>query len=189
MNIVERAKNILTRPAMSFEEIKGEQSTIKDLFLRYAMILAAIPALANFIGLTFIGNQFIRVSIGSSLIISLISYLIGLAGIYIIAFFVNVLSPKFQGKKDMLAAVKLLVYSATAMWLAGIFGIVPQISILSLLGLYSVYLLYVGIPVLLDIPKEKTLLFTVVVIALMMLVMIILNGLISPITFSLISPM
>ena len=48
MNLVERAKNILLTPAKEWDVIKGEQLTIVDMFTKYAMILAAIPAVAGF---------------------------------------------------------------------------------------------------------------------------------------------
>ena len=50
MNLVERAKNILLTPAKEWDVIKGENLTIVDMFTKYAMILAAIPAVAGFIG-------------------------------------------------------------------------------------------------------------------------------------------
>lgn len=50
MNIVERAKNILISPKTEWEVIKNEQSTVADLFTKYALILALIPAVAGFIG-------------------------------------------------------------------------------------------------------------------------------------------
>jgi hypothetical protein len=54
-------------------------------------------------------------------------------------------------------------YSSTASWLAGIFGLVPALSWLGILGLYSLYLLYLGLPVLMKAPKEKALMYTVIV--------------------------
>jgi hypothetical protein len=55
-------------------------------------------------------------------------------------------------------------YSSTASWVAGIFGLIPGVRFLTILGLYSLYLLYLGLPVLMKSPKEKALGYTVVVI-------------------------
>ena len=56
------------------------------------------------------------------------------------------------------------MYSLTASWIAGIFALLPGLRILTLLGLYSLYLLYLGLPVLMKTPREKALGYTVVVI-------------------------
>ena len=55
MNLVERAKNILISPAKEWEVIKQENLTVSQMFLNYAVILAAIPAIAGFIGYTLFG--------------------------------------------------------------------------------------------------------------------------------------
>ena len=55
MNIVDRVKNILITPKTEWEIIKGEADSIKDLVMGYVVILAAIPAVASFIGISLIG--------------------------------------------------------------------------------------------------------------------------------------
>ncbi|MBA3318680.1 MAG: YIP1 family protein, partial [Gemmatimonadales bacterium] len=61
-------------------------------------------------------------------------------------------------------ALKVAGYSYTASWVAGIFLLIPVLSFLSILGVYSLYLLFLGLPVLMKAPKEKALSYTVVVI-------------------------
>jgi hypothetical protein len=47
---------------------------------------------------------------------------------------------------------------------AGIFALIPGLRILTLLGIYSLYLLYLGLPVLMKTPREKAASYTAVVI-------------------------
>lgn len=61
-------------------------------------------------------------------------------------------------------ALKVAVYSNTPAWLAGIFVLVPALDFLQILGLYSVYLLYLGLPVLMKAPRDKAVIYTVVVV-------------------------
>jgi len=86
MNLVERAKNILLTPAKEWDVIKGEQLTIVDMFTKYAMILAAIPAIAGFIGYTVIGISFgfgtFRVPIGTALVWAILQYILSLAACF-----------------------------------------------------------------------------------------------------------
>jgi hypothetical protein len=62
------------------------------------------------------------------------------------------------------SAFKLAAYAATASWLAGVFTLVPGLSFLSILGLYSLYLLYIGAPILMKVPADRALSYTAVVI-------------------------
>ena len=61
-------------------------------------------------------------------------------------------------------ALKLAAYSCTAGWLASIFVIIPALSVLTILGLYSFYLLYTGIPILMKSPPAKSLSYTAAVV-------------------------
>ncbi len=55
MNLVDRAKNILLQPKQEWAVIEAETTDTKTLYTSYAMILAAIPAVAGFIGMSIIG--------------------------------------------------------------------------------------------------------------------------------------
>lgn len=170
MNIVDRAKKMILQPKQEWEVIDGEAHTVKDLFTDYAMILAAIPAVAGFIGFSIIGlggilSQY-RIPIPSGLAHMVLGYLFSLGSVYVIALIIDALAPNFGGQKNFVQALKLSVFSATAMWLAGAFSILPALMILNLLGLYSLYLLYLGLPLLMNTPEDKALpYFAVVVIA------------------------
>ena len=129
MNLVERAKNILLTPAKEWEVIKGEPLTIMDMFTKYAMLLAAIPAIAGFIGYSVIGISFgfgtFRVPIGTSLVWAIMQYILSLGGVFLIAFIMDALAPTFGCTKNLVAAVKIVVFSYTAAWVAGILNIIP----------------------------------------------------------------
>src|SRR3989339_128442 len=56
------------------------------------------------------------------------------------------------------------------------FGIVPSLGFLSILGLYSVYLLFVGIPILLKVPEDKTMPFIIAVVISSLVLGILLNA-------------
>ena len=54
-----------------------------------------------------------------------------------------------------LSALKVAAFSSTAAWLAGIFGIIPALSFLGILALYSFFLFWVGLPKLMRAPGDK----------------------------------
>lgn len=178
MNLVERAKKILIAPRQEWQVIEDEPHTVKDIYTGYVMILAAIPAVASFIGWSVIGigvfGQTYRVPLGLGLAHMILGYLLSLGVVYLLALVIDSFAPKFDGQKDFIKALKVSAYSSTAMWLAGIFHIVPALSIFGLLGLYSLYVLFVGLPILMKTPDEKTLPYTVVVfVAIIVMIVVI----------------
>jgi hypothetical protein len=169
MNLVERAKNILLTPAKEWDVIKGEQLTIVDMFTKYAMILAAIPAIAGFIGYSLIGISYgfgtFRVPIGTSLVWAILQYILSLGGVFLIAFIMDALAPTFGCSKNLVAAVKIVVFSYTAAWVAGILNIIPSLGVLvGLASIYSLYLMYMGLQKVKDVPKDKMVGYFVVTI-------------------------
>jgi hypothetical protein len=83
-----------------------------------------------------------------------------------VAFIADLLAPSFDGQKNLNQALKLTAYAMTAAWVAGIFAIIPVLGwLLSLLGgLYSLYLFYLGVPLLMKVPAAKAVGYTVVVV-------------------------
>lgn len=169
MSMINRIKDILLKPRDTWLVIETEEATPATLYKNYLLILAIIPAVSGFIGMSLVGiggfGLSIRVPLLSGLVSMLVQYLMSLVMIYVFSLIINVLAPSFGGQKNPLNALKLAVYGATASMIGGVFGILPVMSILSVLcGLYSVYLIYLGLPVLMKNPPEKSLLYTVIIL-------------------------
>ncbi len=180
MNLVERAKSIMFKPSETWTAIKDEQASIKELFVTYAAILAIIPAAAGFIGMSLIGTSVLgihfRIPFIAGVVHAILSYVLSLVGVYVVAFIIDALAPSFDSRKDIVSAAKVAVFSFTPAWIGGIFMIIPMLGILTLLAsLYGLYVLYVGLPILMETPKEKTLGYFVVVIVVSIVVSIIIN--------------
>ena len=169
MNLIERAKNILLQPRPTWVAIDAESTDTATLFTRYAMVLAAIPAVCGFIGMSLIGfggfGVTFRVPLVSGLVNMVVSYVLSLAGIFVLGLIIDALAPAFGGQKSPIQALKVAVYASTAALLGGIFSLLPALAMLGLLAaLYSIYLLYTGLPVLMKSLPEKSAAYTAVVI-------------------------
>jgi len=168
VNLVDRAKNLILTPAAEWDRISAETHTVQGLYTGWIMILAAIPAIAAFVGYSIIGigvfGSSYRVPLVSGLASAIATYLLTLGSVYVFALVIDALSPTFGGEKNFMQAFKVAAFAPVASWLAGVFSILPALSILGLLGLYSLYLLYVGLPRLMKTPAEKALPYTVVTI-------------------------
>ncbi len=153
MNTVERAKNILMSPQTEWEQIKNEEMTVGDIITKYALILAAIPAICGFLSY-FLFSRWI--SFGGALGSGILTYVLSLIGVYVLALVIDALAPSFGSKKDMVASIKVVAFSYTASWVAGILLLIPGVRWLSgLAGLYSLYLLWIGLKSVKEVPQEK----------------------------------
>jgi len=181
MNLVDRAKKMILQPKQEWQVIDGEQHTVKDLYVNYAMILAAIPAVAAFIGFSIVGLGGVlssyRIPIESGIAMMIVKYVLSLASVYVLALIIDALAPNFASQKNFLQSLKLAVFSMTAAWLAGIFSILPALSILGLLGLYSLYVLFLGMPVLMKTPEDKVVPYFVVVLIAAIVVNVVIGAL------------
>jgi Yip1 domain len=158
MKLFDRAKAIMLSPRTEWQVIEQEPSRPSAL-LTYVTVLAAIPEIANFIGQSLIGGY---KPIVPSILRAIIAYGVTLAMVYIIAGVIDLLAPRFGGKKNFGNAVKLSVYSHTPIWLAGIFLLVPGLNFLLMLGLYGIYLLWIGLPMM-GVPTYRALGYAVFV--------------------------
>jgi len=168
MNLVERAKHILLTPRTEWEVIESETTTAASLYTTYIIPLAAIGPIARLIGYSVLGVHFgvgvYRTPIGAGITSAVVLYVLSLAGVYVLALIIDGLAPTFGGTRNQIQALKVAAYSSTASWLAEVFLILPGLRALTILGLYSIYLLYLGLPVLMKAPAEKAGAYTAIVI-------------------------
>ncbi|MFP4082375.1 MAG: Yip1 family protein [Candidatus Aminicenantes bacterium] len=187
MDIVARVQGILLKPKEEWAKIKEEPLPVSQLFTSYVMILAGIPAVAQFIGLALVGRRvpfggWYRYGIGRGLIYAVLLYVFTLVMVYVFGLIINALAPTFSSNKNLDNAMKLAAFSMTPYWVASVLYIVPFLGILVILAsLYGLYLLYLGFTTpLMDTPKEKVvgyLIVSIVVIVVLMVVAgIILGG-------------
>ncbi|WP_181161082.1 Yip1 family protein [Labrys okinawensis] len=164
MDIVARARNLLLSPGAEWRNIAGEATSVERIYRDYVLYLAAIGPIAGFIGTSLIGIAGARIGLASGLLLAVLRYGITLAMLHVMAIVIDRLAPHFGGRSDFLSAFKLAAYSMTAAWLANIFTIIPALALLAIVGLYSVYLLFIGAPVLMRLPAMKAPIYTIAVV-------------------------
>jgi hypothetical protein len=169
MNLVERVKAILLTPKTEWAAIEGEPGDPRFLFTNYVAILAAIPAVCRFIGMSIVGVNMpmvgtFRVGIVAGLVSAIVNYVLAFVVVYVMALIIDGLAPTFGGQKSQSSSLKLAVYSMTPVWLVGVFSLIPGLSILGILGLYGLYLFWLGAPTLMKTPEDKSIAYTAAVV-------------------------
>lgn len=167
-SIVNRVRGILLRPKEEWPIIANEEGDASRLLIPYVAIIAAIPVVAQLIGSLVFGHSFLgvtyRPSVAGAVGAAVGQYVLSLVAVVVIGLVIDALAPTFGGSKNRGQAFKVAAYGSTAAWLAGAAALIPAIGFLAILGAYSLYLLYLGLPLLMKAPKEKALGYTVVVV-------------------------
>jgi hypothetical protein len=91
----------------------------------------------------------------------------GVIGVFVLALITNALAPSFGSQQNLGQAHKLAAYGSTAGFLAGVFSAFPPLAILGIVGLYSLALIYLGLPRLMKTPEDKRVgyFITIIVVA------------------------
>ncbi len=156
MNLIPRAKAIILAPTNEWPVIAAEPNDATGLYLGYAVPLAAASALASFIGLSMIGRMLgYAGGFGWALSASVMGFIFSMISIFAISKLAAFLAPKFGGVADDGAALKLVVYANTPGWVASLFFIIPPLGFLAILGLWGVYVFWLGVGPLLRVPEDK----------------------------------
>jgi len=159
MNAAARAKAILVDPLAAWATIEGETDDPAFILSHYVARLALIPAVFGFagaclIGVTVPGVGTVRTPLVNGVFGAIFGYVMACGTVLVLAIMINLLSPHFGGRRDFDTAFKLVVYSFTPVWLAGVFLLLPGLHFLALSGLYGAYLLWLGLPRLSKLPQQ-----------------------------------
>lgn len=175
MNVVERARSLLLTPGKEWDDIADEAITVPELYRNWIAIVAAIPVVATFVGISVIGVASYRVPLVMGIVHAAVSYALALGSVYALALVIDALAPSFGAHRNFGQAFKVAAFSPAAAWIAGVFGAVPALSPLALLGLYSLYLLHLGLPRVMNSPPDRSLSYaaTVTLAALVMYVVVV----------------
>lgn len=174
-----RVMNILKNPATEWPVIAAESTDVGRLYREYIVPLAAIPAVAGFIGRVLIHVPFMW---GLSSL--LVSYVMTLVGAYIAAVVIEWLAPRFQSSGSRVDALKLVAYASTPMWVAGVLNVIPTLGLLAVLAsLYGIYLFYLGLPVLFKTPADKVVIYMIVCAVVMVVVSMVIGSVSAALAF------
>lgn len=161
-----RLWKLLSTPKAEWVRIAAEPMSIRSVMLGWVAPLAAIGPVAK-----LIGSQVLRYMndgmhmpepFTSALTEAVIGYALTLLAVYVTALIVNGLAVTFKGKREFVRALKLAAFGATPVYLGAAFEIWPPLRLLEIAGLYSLYLIFAGLPIMMHVPRKRALVYTVV---------------------------
>lgn len=178
MNLIQRAKNILFTPKTEWDVIAGETATLGSLLTGYVLPLSLIPAICSFLGTFLFGGMLLGTTAGIvmavvSVVATILAYVIG-------TYIIDALAPSFKSEKNLGRSAQLMAYSATAVWVAGILGLVPILGWLAILAgaAYAIYLMYLGLGPVKKTPEDQRVLYVIIAIVVYWVVNLVISALI-----------
>lgn len=172
---------LFTHPDQEWQEIRGDKETISHMYLSHVLILAAIPVVSAYIGTTRVGwsvagGEAVRLTESSALQMTVLSYLAMLAGIAAMGAFIHWMSRTYDAKPTLTDSIVFAAYCATPLFIGGLAALYPNLWLAMAVGTaavcYTAYLLYVGIPTFMNIPKEEGFMFSSSVLAVGLVVLV-----------------
>ncbi|WP_027857356.1 Yip1 family protein [Marinobacterium jannaschii] len=160
---------ILYHPKSEWSLIRKEHYSTLHIFLQQISILAAIPAVSMFIGTTQIGwsiagSEFVKLNVASAIPAAIAFYFAMWVAVAFIAYAIHWMERTYGGNVSFEECLVLTTFTATPLFLSGLAGLYPMLWFNVIVGLialcYTVYLLYVGVPVIMQIPEDRAFFFS-----------------------------
>ncbi len=161
LTVVLRAGAIIADPAAAWADIEEDGADPAYLLTHYVAPFALIPAVCGFLGACVIGVVVpgigtVRAPIGPAVLGAIFNYFAAFAIVILVGLLIDLMAPRFGGRRDFGRAIKVAVYAFTPVWLCGVFLLLPGLRFLELAGLYGAYLLVKGLPVLMKSPSQPS---------------------------------
>jgi hypothetical protein len=161
--IVQRVIGMLAQPRRTWAVVDQEPTTTAALYLHYIAPLAGLATLARLIGVAFVGFPVIpRLPFWQVLIWAAMYFVLELLAVDILSYVIDWLGPmvgcpECEGVPRHIQALKVAAYARTPLWIFGLLLIVPTLSTVAIAvgAVYSVYLLWLGLPELMKAPKHR----------------------------------
>jgi len=188
MGTINSALSLVRNPVSYITENKDSPATVRGIMVNYVAVLAAIPFLASLIGYLWYYDLYIPFGFAGSIVAyaflyAFLFYIFDVVAVYVVALVIGFLAPTFGSSTDKIKALKLSAFIFTPGFLIGILNIIPFLGILTILGLlYGLYILYLGLPIILNTPKDRVVTYVVAVVIATFIVYFVLAAIIGAIT-------
>ena len=172
---------LFSNPTAEWGKIRDEACSTSACLFKQVILLAAIPAIAGYIGTTQVGwkigaSGVHYLSNNSAGMIAILTYLAMITGVLGMGAMIQWMAETYGKPQTLARCVVFAAYVATPLFLIGLMLFYPILWLNMLLGLpavaYSVFLLYSGIPIVMEMDKEKGFLFASAVVGLGMVAMV-----------------
>jgi len=177
-SVLNNAIALVSNPVRYMTQNKDQTVSVNSLMINYVAVLALVPLVGRLIGdlLFESSNGRLGYAIGGSIV----AYILDLIAVFVIGYVIWKLAPSFKTSTNQARATMLAAFVFTPVFLIGILSIVPVLGYLSVLGLlYGLYIMYLGLPIMLGTPTDKTVTYVIAILIVSIIILFIISLVIS----------
>ncbi|QYJ81208.1 Yip1 family protein [Shewanella aegiceratis] len=161
--ILNHLMGLYTHPKEEWHTIEKNHEALRSS-LSHVMLIALIPAICTYLASTMFGwnlgvSDPLFLTKQSAMMMSISMYFGLIAGVFALAYLAYWMAKTFDAQPSYTQAIELAAYTATPLFMVGLAALYPALWFMMVVGLvgltYSVYLLYTGVPIIMNIPEEK----------------------------------
>jgi hypothetical protein len=181
--MIQHTFGLLFKPREQWRTVANLPESSQNILVLYPFIFAVLPAVAWYWGTSHVGwtvgsyNEVIRLTTASALQVNILFYCVMVASIAIIGYFIHWMSDTYGAANSTIAkGIMIAGLTATPLFITGLVGFYPLLWLDLLIGVvavsWAVYLMYLGIPIVMDIPQERGFLFSSAILAIALVILV-----------------
>jgi hypothetical protein len=180
--MIQHTIGLLLKPSAQWQTIAQLPEKSRNVLVLYPCILAILPAIAWYWGTSQVGwtvgsqGNVIRLTAASAFQISILFYLVMVGSVAIIGYFIHWMSRTYGAQSTLAKGIVIAGLTATPLFITGLVGFYPTLWLDLLIGVvavsWAVYLMYLGIPIMMNIPEERGFLFSSAILAIALVVLV-----------------
>ncbi|EXJ11872.1 MULTISPECIES: Yip1 family protein [Bacteria] len=179
--LLQQISGVMFHQQNIWKTIRERRYTIQECYTHVLVWLCAIPPVSFFIGTTQVGwsvgtGSYVKLTTDSAFMIAVVFYIALLVGVAFIANVIHWMEKTYGAQSDLAHCMVLATCTATPLLLAGITGLWPMLWFVVGVGLialaYTVYILYSGVPELMNIPADRGFMFSTSILTVGMVVLV-----------------
>lgn len=179
--MIQYSLGLMARPALQWQRVAALPAAPLTRLLLYPAVLALLPAVAWYYGTSRVGwriggGEAIRLTAESAFQLCTLFYLAMLACIAAVGYFIHWMAETYGSESSIVRGIVVAGLTFTPVFLFGLAGFYPLLWIDLLLGVvavsWSIYLLYVGIPIMMNISPERGFLFSTAVVGVGLVILV-----------------
>jgi hypothetical protein len=162
-------KTLLVSPVEGWQAIQKANLSVSECYFGHVIPLALIMPICGYIGVTQVGwpvagADTVFMTTGSAFRMAVLLFLAILVSVMVIGKLIQWMGQTYEAEQPLSRCISLAAYTITPLLIVGFATLYPPLWFIYLLGLpalgYSVFLLYSGVPVMMEISSDRGFLFS-----------------------------
>ncbi|MEI2265254.1 Yip1 family protein [Erwinia sp. CGal63] len=160
---------LLAHPDREMRDIRQENETVSHHYTHHVLLMALIPVICAFIGTTQLGWDFgaqrtVQLTLINAFALAILFYALILGGVAVMGRVIHWMARDYPQRPSLQRCTVFAGYVATPLFISGLVALYPLVWLCVFVGalalVYTGYLLYLGIPMFLNIDREEGLRFS-----------------------------